>query len=167
MCRPGTWRLSVRRGNTKVRAGRNHLPLSHPDCRWLLILIVALHPCVLQPQLPGPVRPPVWQVPRLRRRPATTTRVVRPDGCERNLDRRSGGAWDALGQGRQRSRPSTEVTKATDHHRLQPDHGRQARCGLRRFLRSGEWPTAQDRWPPAFPRFGCLRFGGRQISEGA
>ena len=43
ICRPGTWRLSVRRGNTKVRAGRNHLPLSHPDCRWLLILIVALH----------------------------------------------------------------------------------------------------------------------------
>ena len=42
MCRPGTWRLSAPRENTKLRAGRGHLQLSHPVCRWLLILIVAL-----------------------------------------------------------------------------------------------------------------------------
>ena len=42
MCRPGTWHLSALGKNTKSRAGRGHLPLSYPDCRWLLILIVAL-----------------------------------------------------------------------------------------------------------------------------
>ena len=31
------------KGKHQVRASRNHLRLSHPDCRWLLILIVALH----------------------------------------------------------------------------------------------------------------------------
>ena len=44
MCRPGTWRLSARRKKFQTSPRPQPPPLSHPDCRWLLILIVALTP---------------------------------------------------------------------------------------------------------------------------
>ena len=43
MCRPGTWRLSAPREKHQTSRRPRPPPLSHPDCRWLLILIVALH----------------------------------------------------------------------------------------------------------------------------
>ena len=44
MCRPGTWRLSARREKFQTSRRPRPPPLSLPDCRWLLILIVALTP---------------------------------------------------------------------------------------------------------------------------
>ena len=46
MCRPGTWRLSARREKHQSSRRPRPPPLSHPVCRWLLILIVALQACL-------------------------------------------------------------------------------------------------------------------------